>query len=439
MIGLFLMTVALVSGVACTAAAQGSTVTIDKHNRVILNGEPFFPLGLYVAQCSIDDQSSQLNEIQDSPFDTLMNYAINTCGNTEATEPQINSYLDQLQSRGLKIIFSLAEYFSPCNASNTECENPLTTIEIESIMEQKVTAFGGDSAIIGWYMNDEVCPACLSKLEAGYGKIRELDQHHPVWSVHWNAIGQNSWLLQEAHTTDIVGVDPYPIDNNPITLVSEMANAATKTGKPLWLVPQIFSWTDDPGDSRAATGRPPTREEMRAMTYLAVNHGAKGIIYYSYFNIRDDADYNTRWPQIKKIASEIDQLRPVFLSIHQANENHIVSNNGNIDFKLMWEGGTYYLLAVNTKVDAGGDPVQNNSVSFQINLANKPAVFDTLFEDPSRQIPVGSGTVTDDFGPYEVHVYHWQGDFEEGGDGDGASGDADGGGGCFISTAAFGS
>ena len=91
--GLFLMTVALVSGVARTAAAQGSTVTIDKHNRVILNGEPFFPLGLYVAQCSIDDQSSQLNEIQDSPFDTLMNYAINTCGNTEATEPQINSYL----------------------------------------------------------------------------------------------------------------------------------------------------------------------------------------------------------------------------------------------------------------------------------------------------------------------------------------------------------
>jgi hypothetical protein len=232
-----------------------------------------------------------------------------------------------------------------------------------------------------------------------YKKIRELDKNHPVWSVHWNT----NWLVKEAHTTDIVGVDPYPIDNNSITLVSRMADAANKAGKPLWLVPQIFDWSDYPGDFRAPTGRRPTRDEMRAMTYLAINHGAKGLIYYSYFNIRDDKDYKIRWPQIKEIAAEIDSLRPVLLSIQETNKNDIVCDNRNIDFKLMRQGKAYYLLTVNTK--------KNNitGVSFKIKREEKPAVIDTLFES-GRQIPVINGKVTDSFGPYEVHVYKWEND-----------------------------
>jgi hypothetical protein len=153
------------------------------------------------------------------------------------------------------------------------------------------------------------------------------------------------------------------------------------------------------------------------MSYLAVNHGAKGLVYYSYFDIiRNDADYATRWPQIKEIASEVDQLRSVFLSTSQTSDNDVTCNNGDIDFKLMWDGGTYYLFAVNTN---NGNVT---GVPFQLNLVNKPAVFDTLFEG-GRQVSVISGTVTDSFGPYEVHVYHWQGSFEEDGDGDGFTGE----------------
>jgi hypothetical protein len=346
-----------------------------------------------------------------------------------------------------------------------------------------------------------------------------------------------------------------------------MADEANEAGKPLWLVPQIFDWADhnygEGSDNRAFTGWPPTWEEMRAMTYLATNHGAKGLIYYSYFNIFDDLDYATRWYEIKEIASEIDQLRSVFLSTYQTGDNDISCNNDNIDFQLMWNDSKYYLFAVNTKApceiiidndnpeatyvgnwpfhsgdyyaygfdfqdntpgvggdtatwtpnitkagyyrvyarwtadtdratnapytiyyDGGSEAITVNqqanggrwyllgtypfaagtsssvvlndgadgvviadairwqlkegdvtSVSFQINLARKPAVFDTMFED-GRQISVVNEKVTDDFDAYEVHVYRWEGHFE------GAStGGSDGssGGTCFIATAAFGS
>jgi hypothetical protein len=142
---------------------------------------------------------------------------------------------------------------------------------------------------------------------------------------------------------------------------------------------------------------------MRAMTYLAVNHGAKGLIYYSYFNIRDDADYGTRWPQIKEIAREIDELRPVLLSIDQTNDNDIVCNDNNIDFKFMRQDSTYYLFAVN----ATNESV--TGVSFQINIAHQPEELDILFEPDRTTIPVIDESITDDFAPYEVHIY-W-GDF----------------------------
>ena len=543
----FAMFFIAVGCMAHVATAEDRTSYIDENNRFILNGTPFFPLGLYVAQSF--NSTSELDDIADSPFDTLMNYDIN-----KGDPSQIAFYLTQLESKNLKLIFSLSEYFDDCKDTAT-----LSDTAIDAITD-KVESFKNYGAVISWYMNDERGLTCLSELEAGYKLVRDLDDNHPVWSVHWNT----DWLIEEAGTTDVVGVDSYPIDNLPITSVSDVADKAMASGKPLWLVPQIFDWRDVRGDvaSRDLTGRPPTREDVRAMTYLAVNHGAKGLIYYAYFNLLANADYDTRWPEIKEVAGEIKVLRPVFLSIYQTDENDISCDSNDIDFKLMREGDKYYLFAINTKAppkiimdnphatytgdwpsvsenadayidaddfqentvpddgdtatwtpdisqagdyrvyawwtagieratdapytiyyDGGSEEIRVNqkengsrwillgtypfapgtsgsvvlsddadgvviadaimwlmkhgdvtSASFEINLVHKPKVVDTLFED-GRKIPVISGKVTDSFDPYEVHVYCWEGEFED--DTPTSGGGSNGGdGGCFIATAA---
>jgi hypothetical protein len=550
---LFLFTIFLIviGCMARAATAEDRTSYIDQHNRFILNGEPFFPLGLYVAQSF--NSTSELDEIADSPFDTLMNYDIKNF-----TPSQIAFYLTQLEleSRNLKLIFSLSEYFGDCEDTVT-----LSDTVIDAITD-KVERFKHYGAVISWYMNDERGLSCLSELEAGYKLVRDLDDNHPVWSVHWNT----DWLIKEAGTTDVVGVDSYPIDNLPITAVSDVADKAMASGKPLWLVPQVFDWRDGRGDvaGRDLTGRPPTREDMRAMTYLAVNHGAKGLIYYAYFNLVANADYDIRWPQIKEIAGQIQALKTVFLSIYETDDNEVTCDSDDIDLKLMWDKNKYYLFAVNTKPprkiimdnpDAtyvghwpsapdpegeeayidGGDFQQNTvpydgdtatwtpdiseaghyrvyawwtaysdratdapytiyydggsekirvnqqengsrwillgtypfaggttgsvvlsddadgvviadaimwlmkhgdvtSASFEINLVHKPEVVNTLFED-GRQMPVISGKFTDSFDPYEVHVYRWEGEFED--DTPPSGGGSGGDGGCFIDTAAF--
>jgi hypothetical protein len=363
------------------------TSYIDRHNRFILNGNPFFPIGLYVVQSLAD--TSQLDEIANSPFDTLMNYNING-----GTDTEIASYLNQLCSRNLKLIFSLKEYIGHGQA------------DINTIT-QKVNTFKNHPAVISWYMNDECGLEYLPELEARYQKVREIDKNHPVWSVNW----RKYVLIGEAHTTDLLGVNPYPIPG-AITLVSEMADWAKEAGRgyrPLWLVPQIFDWSD-----YGHEGRPPTREEMRAMTYLAINHGAKGLIYYSYFDIRNDDDYQTRWEQIKEIAGEIDCLRPVLLSTQQTDHNDLICDNANIDLRLMKEGNAYCLFAVNIENAAVTD------VLFQSDLLQESEAVNVMFEG-DRKISVINGGFEDSFGPYEVHVYQWKetipmDDFDDDGD-----------------------
>jgi hypothetical protein len=397
-------------------AYASNTYQIDSHNRFILNGEPFFPLGLYVVQCTNGSYTTELDEIADSPFDTLMNYAINECG-TEASYQQIRDYLDELARRDLKVIFSLKEYISTCEKAYGVCDNPgPLSADAENIITQKVNNHMDHESVIAWYLNDETCPDCLEQLDDGYNLIKSLDSNRPVWSVHWNT----TWLLQEAHTTDIVGADSYPIPDNPITWVLNVVDDAMQAGKPLWFVPQLFEWPNK---------RPPSKEEMRAMTYLAVNHGAKGLIYYSYFDIRSDGDYSERWSAIKDIAGEIDQVRDVFLSTQDTTASDVVCNVTDIDLKLMKKDDTYYLFAVNTKEEAVP------GVSFSVNLNQTPSVVDTLFES-GTQIPVTNASFEDDFDTYEVHVYQWDEEIvippvipEE------TSGSGGGGGGCFISTA----
>jgi len=419
----------LVLAASYLVAANGwaaNVVYVDQDNRVVLNGQPFFPIGLYVIHPTVGSgYISELNELENSPFDTVVNYAINEYGQDTATNADITDYLDALQARNLKTIFSLQEYFSGCTVTYGVCDDqePLSAATINTITDKVVTHKDHD-AVVAWYTNDESCPDCLTQLLEGYNLIKDLDNDHPIWSVHWNT----QWLSQLAPSTHIIGGDPYPIPDNPITWVSDAADAATQTGKPAWLVLQIFDWSDYPWDSRAENARPPTYEEMRAMSYLATNHGAKGLIYYSYFDIRNDADYPQRWGAIKDIAAEIDQLRDIFLSTDQTNQSDITCNNPDIDFKLMKKDGTYYLFAVNTAVDAQGLPVPVTNVSFQVNLPNVESEFDVLFED--RQVRVNNGTFTDDFlGNYAVHVY--QADTVVARNTDSGGG---GGGGCFVSS-----
>jgi hypothetical protein len=185
----------------------------------------------------------------------------------------------------------------------------------------------------------------------------------------------------------------------------ERAHTAVRGHKPIWLVPQAFAWyqyhstNSDRGHLPTAeelqTGRAPTYEEERCMTYLALVHGAKGLIYYCYYDLRVLPQYLEMWSWMKRIGTEVKALFPVLLSPEDLGPARSTLANPAIHSKLKRCDGRLYLLAVN----ADRAPCQ---VTFDLKH-RLPKQVRVLFEDRTRNTE--GPHLTDDFQPLEVHVY----------------------------------
>jgi hypothetical protein len=230
------------------------------------------------------------------------------------------------------------------------------------------------------------------------------DPNHPCFVVLCNM----SEVKLFPATTDIMGVDLYPAPKSPLTTVSdeaEIAKSAVAFHKPVWVVPQAFGWyqysseNKDRGHTPSAAelegGRAPTYEESRCMTYLALTHGAKGLIYYSYYDLRVLPQYPKMWSWLKSIAAEVKTLSPMLLSPDDRGAAICLPPNGKIDTRLKQQGGRLYLIAVNTATEAC-------QVTFKLGRLRSSKA-DVLFE--GRSVKLAKTRMTDDFKPLAVHVY----------------------------------
>ncbi len=295
---------------------------IDDHQRLIVDGRPFFPLGTYwnthyhredhtpeqraaIYRKSPNSRDRKLLDLYaESPFNCLMPY---DSWNWRQAD------LDYVHAKGLSVIFSVKDSFHGiCNAYQLKSpadERPAIAREVERV--------GAHPAIIAWYINDEVSPDD-PRLREHQRWMEELDPGRPTWAVsyyrHADYLG----------TCDAYGMDCYPIPSGPAGAVLHQARAAARTvhgGRALWHVPQI-SDTGTYGKD-ITRSRPPTLEEMRAMAWMCIASGANGLVFYSFFDLiraEDVTPFETRWADITRMAGEIRALEPVLLSIEPALE-----------------------------------------------------------------------------------------------------------------------
>ena len=176
-----------------------------------------------------------------------------------------------------------------------------------------VEAFRDHPALLGWYLNDELPLTMRDRLRARQQLVAQLDPNHPTWAVLYQVDDLEGYL----NTADVLGTDPYPVPDRPVTLAAEWtrkSQAASDGCRPLWMVPQAFDWSSYRKDP--AKGRPPTLDEELVMTYLCLIHGAHGLIYYNYADLlRDRASgFDQRWADMLKVGQEVKQLEPALLS-----------------------------------------------------------------------------------------------------------------------------
>ncbi len=355
------------------------TVGFDKNGFLTVEGKPFFPVGLYTIQAKEGSHDTVMEESRQAGFNTTVFYAY--------TVDTITPLLDAAARHGLRA------FVYPADPYHVR-ENTATREELIG----EIRARMHHPALLGWYVVDEpegIGVASVQTVRNYYQLIKETDPSHPCSLV----IMTPGAAANYGHSTDIMWIDPYPVPYNPVTYVSECmdgARASVPKDKPVWAIPQAFDWSVWKTGAIDKIHRP-TPEEERCMTYLALVHGAKGIIYWAHTGSKYYIhDYPEHWAALKKIAGELRDLSPVLLTTDSPLKASLSPRTATLDTMVKELDGRTYVFAVNR------EPASTQA-RISLKGAKAAANVEVLFEN--RTLPASRNGWTDQFGPLEVHIY----------------------------------
>lgn len=342
---------------------------IDQHRRLIVDGQPFFPLGTYWGGITPEHMSIYAH----SPFNCIMPYnAVGRAG------------LDLAQSNGVRVIYSVKDLY-------VGQQGIKTTEEARQRITQTVQALKDHPALIAWYINDERPLSMLAELSAHRQWLEELDPGRPTWAVLYQFDQVRGYLS----SFDVIGTDPYPIPQKPPAEVLRWARttvAQTFGCRAVWMVPQIFDWAAYRKTEPDRKQAPPTLAEMRCMAWSCIAAGANGLIFYSWFDLwkmdkplPSDGHAITRepfaerWRDVTTVAGEIRGLIPTLLAVEPA-PTPTVEAPAAIAWRIFAKDGCVYLLCVNS------DDLQAATAHFHFPRALTPE--ETLL---GKALPQGAG------------------------------------------------
>ena len=204
-------------------------VWIDAKLRTIVDGKPFFPLGIYLDE--ITDRSDQFINFLTGPFNCTMPY----------TAPD-TAQLDKCRAAGIEVIYPLHTIWS-FTKEQYRPKGVVTDADADAYAEKVVNRFKDHPAVLAWYCNDERPLELLPQLTARQKLLERIDPGHPTWTVLYQYSEARSYYP----SFDVIGTDPYPVPQGSIGNVAmwtRTTDAEVMGLKPMWQVPQAFAWED---------------------------------------------------------------------------------------------------------------------------------------------------------------------------------------------------
>ena len=304
--------------------------SIDAHRRLILDGKPFFPLGMYWSGV----KEPELGIYAKSPFNCLMPYG----------SPTTNQ-MDACHALGLKVIYSIKDFYSGTRWAPAGMK---TEADELAEIKRRMALHRSHPALIAWYINDELPLELVDRLAARQRLMEELDPDHPTWVVLYQYDQIDAYI----QTFDVIGTDPYPLPDKPagtaLTWTRSTRDRSYHT-RALWQVPQVFDWGAYRKGAERDRTRAPTLAEMRTMAWQCVAAGANGLVFYSFFDLfkmKDRDPFEKRWAEVCAMAEEIKRYIPVILSVEPA-PSVTCEGPSSVETRVWRSGRDVYLLAVN--------------------------------------------------------------------------------------------
>ncbi|MBP5637991.1 MAG: hypothetical protein J6X55_00805, partial [Victivallales bacterium] len=180
----------------------GNHVTVDEAGRLIFNGKPFMPVGMYV---NLTDKIEDFKAWKEAGFNCMMPY--NTIhwkrcekapDDPKERVAQVLKALDDLDAFGIKILFSLKDI-------RPKAWNTFGTLKGHvEVADFLVKSVKHHPTVLGWYLDDEIQDNVFYR-DFRY-RVSTLDPFHPTFQVQCNVESMGRSLGYG----DVIMVDPYP-------------------------------------------------------------------------------------------------------------------------------------------------------------------------------------------------------------------------------------
>ena len=316
--------------------APTNAVLLDKYGRVIVDGKPFMPLGMYAYPTQ-----RELNALKEARMNCILCYSTIRGLNNKRTIQSIKEQMDQFQSYGLKVIFSVKDQIG--RAALTKMEGVTGKYNVAEYVVKKMK---GHPALLAWYITDELEMSRIYEAVKLRNVVSAADPWHPTWSITYRSPDMPDYAI----TGDITGMDPYPIradqPHSDIRYCLTFSDLCRASGQPFWMIPQAFPWGvyDKKKDvEKYRKSHIPTLDELTAMPLLCAARGSRGFVFYSAYDLLLKTDRlipgssKPQWERFKKVVELLQWMEPYIMCEQGAREIKIKANKNDMMYGATFE------------------------------------------------------------------------------------------------------
>ena len=272
---------------------SGSEVKLRDDGTVLVDGRPFFPIGIYaVSECERNGNSvdKAMRDLKAAGFNMIHR------GRTKATNEEFLSLADKY---GLKVFHM-----------------PVPGYSSDFVSQSLVAKQMKHPSIIAWYLADDTASHVGPEEVAYRDRVcKAIDPARLTLQADGVMMGHaNCRYDRFVHSTDVFLPEIYPCYDSKQPKGSEVAEvvrdmnaslaaikAAGSPVKSIWPIIQHFDGWGWP--------RFPTFEELRAMSWAAIVNGGRGIVWYVYHSKsgrgRGVVCSDEHWKEMTTVSSEI--------------------------------------------------------------------------------------------------------------------------------------
>ncbi|MBH3231203.1 carbohydrate-binding protein CenC [Serratia marcescens] len=278
-------------------------VAIDSKGFTLRDGQRLFPLGIY-ANVATDEH---LARIASAGFNTVLNYDYG-----EKKDPY--AFFRNARKRGLLVIYSVKDQYR-----GSRFAPAVRGGDYAAMTAWYVQRLRSQPNLLAWYINDELGPEYLDKIEEKNLQIKRLDGDHPTFQV----LNKTGELDAYFNSSDILATDPYPVGNDRdltrTTRYTELTVQAARQARGAWVVMQIM---DHAAYDARRKPHPPSEAEIRNQAWQALIGGAKGLLFYSYTDLFykrktgrfDQREFDATWRGVAAVSQQIAAFTPYLLT-----------------------------------------------------------------------------------------------------------------------------